>query len=164
MTAIYGIDMKAKKAMQEAKREAKEDVLRSSQGLSRRTMSYRKPNNAPQDARSLIGGDFTEQISGGDMASLREHSLTQVKTFKTIKRVIWQCSIGWTADNKEIPKELQNVDLKKMRIMMEEIRFLLDSSENGLTRGLNENRILKRFSVILSADFETMIRTLMNEK
>ena len=98
------------------------------------------------------------------MASLRDRSLTQVKTFKTIKRVIWQCSSGWTSDNKEIPKELQNVDLKKMRIMMEEIRFLLDSNECGLTRGLNENRILKRFSVIVSADIETMIRNMMREK
>ena len=98
------------------------------------------------------------------MASLRERSLTQVKTFKTIKRVIWQCSIGWTSDDKEIPKELQNVDLKKMRIMMEEIRFLLESNECGLTRGLNENRILKRFSVIVSADIESMIRNMMREK
>ena len=126
-------------------------------------MSYRA-SKAPQDARSLIAGNFTEEVNGGDMASLRERSLTQVKTFKTIKRVIWQCSIGWTSDDKEIPKELQNVDLKKMRIMMEEIRFLLESNECGLTRGLNENRILKRFSVIVSADIESMIRNMMREK
>ena len=131
--------------------------------MSRRAMSYRV-SKAPQDTRSLIAGDFTDEINGGDIASLRERSLNQVKMFKTIKRVIWQCSIGWTSDNKEIPKEYQNVDLKKMRIMMEEIHFLLESNESGLTHGLNENRILKRFSVIFSADLETMIRKMMKEK
>ena len=51
------------------------------------------------------------------------------------------------------------MNLNRLRIIMDEIKFLLDCHDNGMTHGLSVKRILKRFSIIMSADIEKMIRT-----
>ena len=78
-----------------------------------------------------------------------------VKTFKVIKSAIWQtCNIRDASTNLRIPRPEQTVNLKKLRILMDEIKFLLQCHDNGISRGLSENRILKRFTLLISADIE----------
>jgi len=59
------------------------------------------------------------------MAKLREDALVSVKTYKHIKRVIWMTSIAFAKDGKPIDKEQQVVNLTRLRIIMDEIKFLL---------------------------------------
>ena len=50
------------------------------------------------------------------------------------------------------------MDLPKLKMMMDEIYYLLESYDNGLKRGLNPKRILKRFSLIINAEAERSFR------
>ena len=83
-----------------------------------------------------------------------------VKTFKVLKKAIWMTCIIWDDKlGKEIAQPEQNVDLKKLKIMLEEIKYLLESHDNGMTRGLNEKAILKRLSLTINARIESMVRS-----
>ena len=48
---------------------------------------------------------WTNENKGLNAEAVRQKSLDMVKTFKTVKKVIWECSRKYTDDgNKEIPK------------------------------------------------------------
>lgn len=151
MTAIYGVDVKAVKA---ANRRAAE-AARARADINDRDASKIA---AGADAKAFLG-NFSEAVQGLEMARLRDGALTAVKTFKSIKRVIWMTSIAWTKQGKPIDQEEQLVNLNRLRIIMDEIKFLLDCYDHGMTYGLSEKRILKRFSIIMCADIEKMIRS-----
>ena len=60
--------------------------------------------------RELYGGMqrellewWREQVRGVDVETLREKSLLAVKTFKTIKQVIWQSARVLDEEGNEIP-------------------------------------------------------------
>ena len=72
-----------------------------------------------------------------DTGEMREKALKAVNTFKAIKKSIWEtCNIWNVVEDKEIPKEQQTVNLEKLRILLEEIKFLLESHRDGMTIGL----------------------------
>mmetsp|Transcript_34894 Transcript_34894/g.45945 ORF Transcript_34894/g.45945 Transcript_34894/m.45945 type:complete len:98 (+) Transcript_34894:1041-1334(+) len=70
MTAIYGIDIKAKKAAKKKKASATaQKNARPDQGIAYRV--------EPQQSgfKSLMVGNYSQSIEGTDMAALREKSL-----------------------------------------------------------------------------------------
>ena len=150
MTLIYGVDVKK---MKEAEKRAQD--IASARGDANDREAFRKLDS---DAKAFLGV-FSDAVEGQQMAKLREDSLIAVKAFKQIKRVIWMTSIAWTKDGKKIDQAEQLVNLNRLRIIMDEIKFLLDCHDNGMTHGLSIKRILKRFSIIMSADIEKMIRS-----
>ena len=64
---------------------------------------------------------WREQVRDVDVETLREKSLLAVKTFKTIKQVIWQSARVLDEDGNEIPQEERELDVKLLLGLMEEI-------------------------------------------
>ena len=78
-------------------------------------------------------------VEKDDTAMMREKALVAVKSFTVIKNAIWMTSNVWNnTEGKAVPKIKRTVNLTKLRILMEEIQFLLESNDSGMTRGLNE--------------------------
>lgn len=52
------------------------------------------------------------------------------------------------------------MNIGKLKILLEEIKFLLKSFDAGIANGLNEKRILKRFSTLMNVQVECIARGL----
>ncbi len=50
-------------------------------------------------------------LKKADMDTVREKSLKEIKTYKVIKNLIWQCSTMFDLEGNEIPSEVQLVDI-----------------------------------------------------
>ena len=94
--------------------------------------------------------NITVTLYGNDMQSQKGDSLDAVKAYKVVKEVIWYCAMQTTEEGKPVEKEDQLVDMTILLGHMTEIRLLLDLYDAELTKGLNKNRILRRFSLIVT--------------
>ena len=93
--------------------------------------------------RELYGGMqrellewWREQVRGVDVETLREKSLLAVKTFKTIKQVIWQSARVLDEEGNEIPQEERELDVKLLLGLMEEIQLMFDLHRARMTAGI----------------------------
>ena len=80
LTAIYGVDMKARNAK------------RLGDLISKKYDSKGKiaDNKVRNEMRTLLGNDFVDGFEGEeDTGVMRHRALKAVNTFKTIKRAIW---------------------------------------------------------------------------
>lgn len=91
-----------------------------------------------------------EDFKGIDSEALREQSVKVVKAYVQTKHAIWNCTKSVDENGEAIPTNEQEVDMDLLLGQMAEIRLLLDLHKQGLTTGLTQQRILRRFSLIIS--------------
>lgn len=58
------------------------------------------------------------------MAEMRAKSLHVVKTFKVLKQIIWQSAKIFDDEGKEVDRDKQEVDLKLLIGLMDEIKLM----------------------------------------
>ena len=105
-----------------------------------------------------LNDKWIKDVATADIETVREDSLKVVKRFKTIKHIIWQGSITYDWDGKEVERAKQIVDIPLLIGLLDEIKLMKNLHAAGMTGGLTTNRINKRMSIILAADLESFIR------